>query len=262
MKVLLVLVTLVAASGAAAQELVSVPSRPGVQQSFVILPMPGRAPAVIALLYVGGGGRINARQEDGQVKFGARNFLPRSGAEFVRNDVLPVVMDAPSDAGDLSDGYRMGREQSVDARAVLGELKRRFPALPVYVVGTSRGTISAAYIGRDLGREIAGVVLSSSLFGGASARRQAASLRGFDYAEIQAPLLFVHHREDACEQTPYAAAARLASRYELISVSGGKPAESAACEPLSAHGYFGVEARTVDAMTAWMLKRSYPKEID
>jgi predicted alpha/beta-hydrolase family hydrolase len=251
-----------AASCALAQEMVTVPSRPGVTQSFVILPMEGRESAAIALLYVGGGGRINARSEDGQVRFGARNFLPRSGAEFVRNRILPVVMDAPSDQGELTDGYRMEREQTADARAVIAELTRRYPGLPVYLVGTSRGTISAAFVGRDLGSAVAGVVLTSTMFGSTSPRRQAPTLRGFDYAGISSPLLFVHHRADGCEHTPYAAAARLAPRYPLISVSGGRPAESGPCEPFSAHGYFGREAQTVDAIAGWILKRPFPQEVE
>jgi predicted alpha/beta-hydrolase family hydrolase len=242
------------------QELVSVPTRPGVTQPFVILSMQGREPAAIALLYIGGGGRINARNDNGNLTFGARNFLPRSGAEFARNGVLPVVMDAPSDQRELSDGYREGSEQTADARVVIAELKRRYPGLPLYIVGTSRGTISAAYIGRDLGAEVDGVVLTSSLFGGP--KRQVASLRGFDYGKIRSRLLFVHHREDGCEHTPYAAAARLGARYDLVSVSGGRSAESAPCEPFSAHGYFGKEAATVDAMAAWMLKRPFLREIE
>ena len=259
MKFALFVAAIGAASLASAQEMVTLPSRPGVTQSFVILPMAGHEPAAIALLYVGGGGRINARSEDGQVKFGARNFLPRSAAEFVRNGVLPVVMDGPSDQGELTEGYRMGKEQSTDGRAVVGELKRRFPGLPVYLVGTSRGTISAAFVGRDLGREVAGVVLTSTMFGSSNPRRQAPTLRGFDYGAIQSPLLFVHHREDGCEHTPYASAARVAPPYELISVSGGNRAESGPCEPFSAHGYFGREPQTVDAIAAWMLKRPFAK---
>ena len=246
---------------AASPELVSVPSRPGVTQSFVILPIAARTPQAIALLYVGGGGRINARMEHGEVHFGARNFLPRSAAEFARNGVLPVVMDAPSDQMELAEGYRTGAEQSTDARAVIGELKRRFPGLPVYLVGTSRGTISAAYVGRDLVAEVAGVVLTSTMFGGGNPRRTAPTLRGFDYAPLASKLLFVHHRDDGCEHTPYSGAARLGSGYELISVSGGKPSESAACEPFSAHGFYGVEGPTVDAIAGWMLKRPYPRQV-
>jgi hypothetical protein len=250
-----------ASAGAAAQEIVTLATRPGVTQSFVILGMEGRTAEAVALLYVGGGGRVNLRREDGEVKFSARNFLPRSSGEFARNGLLPVVMDAPSDQNELSEGYRTSTEQTLDARAVVQELKKRYPALPIYVVGTSRGTISAAYLGRDLGDEVAGVVLTSTMFGSSNPRRQAPTLRGFDYARIKAPLLFVHHRDDACEHTPYASAAKLASRYALVSAKGGKPAESPACEPLSAHGYYGVEAQTVDAIAAWMLKKPFVKEI-
>lgn len=214
MRFLLLLAALGAAPCAASPEFVSIPSRPGVTQPFVILPMAG-APQAVALLYIGGGGRINARREDGQVKFGARNFLPRSAAEFARNGILPVVMDAPSDQSELLDSYRMGPEQSVDARAVVEELKRRYPGLPVYIVGTSRGTISGAYIGRDLGAEVSGVVLTSTMFGS----------------------------------------------HDLVSVSGGKPPESGPCDPFSAHGFFGVEGPTVDAIAGWMLKRSFAKQV-
>jgi hypothetical protein len=250
------------ASSLQAQEMVTLQTRPGVTQSFVILDTSGRQPEAAALLYTGAGGRINLRREDGQVKFGARNFLPRSSSEFVRNGLLPVVMDAPSDQGELTEGYRSSKEQTVDARAVVMDLKKRYPGLPIYLVGTSRGTISAAYIGRDLGDEVAGVVLTSTMFGSNQPRRQAPTLRGFDYSRIKPRLLFVHHRDDGCEHTPYASAAKLAQHYPLVSVKGGKPAESGSCEPFSAHGYFGREAGTVDAIAAWMLNKPFLKEIE
>ena len=57
-------------------------------------------------------------------------------------------------------------------------------------------------------------------------------------------------------------ASRLGARFALISVKGGKPPESGPCEPLSAHGFLGKEAETVDAIAAWMLKKPYRGEID
>ncbi|TMH23168.1 MAG: hypothetical protein E6H63_18325 [Betaproteobacteria bacterium] len=242
--------------------MVSVPSRPGVTQSFLIVDMAEAKPQAIALLYTGGGGRIGLRREQGELKFRGANFLVRAAPELARDGVQPVVMDAPSDQGELTEEYRVGSAQTVDARAVIAELKHRFPGLPIYLVGTSRGTISAAVLGRELGAEIAGVVLTSTMFGSDNSRRRVPSLRGFDYGGIGSRLLFVHHQEDGCEHTPYASAARLAARYPLVTVTGGKPPESGPCEPFAAHGYFGREAQTAAAISAWILKRPYSQHID
>ncbi|HET7364242.1 MAG TPA: alpha/beta hydrolase [Burkholderiales bacterium] len=241
--------------------MVTVPSRPGVTQSFVIADMAARVPQAVAVLYVGGGGSIRLRMEEGRVKFGARNFLPRSREEFARNAIVPVIIDAPSDRDELTDDYRASEANAADARAVVAELKKRYPGLPLYIVGTSRGTLSAAYVGRALGQDVSGVVLTSTVFT-SPPRRAALSLAGFDYAGIRTPLLFVHHRDDSCPVTPYSAAASVGHQYPLISVRGGKPAESSPCEPLAPHGFYGKEAETVDAIAAWMLKRPFPKDIN
>jgi hypothetical protein len=83
-------VPLLAATLAGAQEMATIATRPGVTQSFLIEGMHGRKPEALALLYVGGGGNIRLRMEDGRVKFAERNFLPRSRGEFIRNGILPV----------------------------------------------------------------------------------------------------------------------------------------------------------------------------
>lgn len=249
------------APSAWAREIVTLNTRAGVTQSFFIASMGGIQPRAAALLFIGGGGYIRLRMEDGQPKFGAQNFLPRSRAEFIRNGILPVVMDNPSDQHShegMSDAFRAGPQHLADVRAVLDELRRRHPGLPLYVVGTSRSTISAAYLGRALGDEVAGIVLSSSLF--YAGRRSV--LASFDFSSIKAPLLFVHHRDDGCASTPYGEAAALGARFPLVSVRGGKPPQSGPCDPFAPHGFFGKEPETVDAIAAWMFKQPYRKEID
>jgi hypothetical protein len=251
----------VAAASAAAQEMVTVPTRPGVTQSFFVAGMGGRTPEAIGLIYIGGYGNINLRTEGGRVRFGQNNFLARARGELARNGVLPVILDTPSDARDgVGDEYRTGAAQTEDARAVLAELRRRFPGLPVFVLTTSRSTISGAHLGRALGEEIAGVVLTSSMF--ASPRGRWPVIAGFDFASIKSRLLFVHHKGDTCGATPYSEAARLGDRYPLVSVSGGKAPESGPCDPFSAHGYFGREAETMDAISAWMLKKPFARNIE
>src|SRR6266571_1623947 len=87
-------------------------------------------------------------------------------------------------------------------------------------------------------------------------------IASFDFAAIKAPLLFVHHRYDACRSCPYNAAENLGRTYPLITVMGGKSAESGPCEPFAAHGYFGKEAETVAAIRSWMLGQAFPKTVE
>lgn len=243
-----------------AQELVTLPTRPGVTLSFFIANMGKVQPRAAALLLIGGGGNIRLRMEGGQIRFGQQNFLPRSRREFIAEGILPVILDNPTDqqAGDgMTDDFRAGARHTEDLRAVLAEVKRRHPGLPVFLVGTSRSTLSAAYQARALGEALSGAVLSSSMF----RTREQPVLAVFDFASIRIPFLFVHHRADACHATPYYDAERLGRKYPLVSVSGGKPPETGPCDPLSAHGYFGMEARTVAAIAAWMLGKPFDKEI-
>jgi len=61
--------------------------------------------------------------------------------------------------------------------------------------------------------------------------------------------------------TPYTSAKRLSDQFPLISVSGGLPPQSDACEAMSAHGYIGKEGETVKAIAQWILKQPFSKEI-
>lgn len=257
------LVVGLAAAPAKAQEIVTLQTRPGVTLSFFVAGMGEHRPEAVALLLIGGGGNINLRLENGQVRFQQGNFLPRSRREFARNGVVPVILDNPSDqrSGEgMSDGFRAGAQHTADMRAVLAEMKKRYPGLPVFVVGTSRSTLSAAYLATALEGEVAGAVLTSSLFY-ADTRARMAALASFDWSKVKLPLLFVHHQDDGCGATPYLEAARLGRRFPLVTVHGGKPPESGPCDPLAQHGFYGKEAQTVDAIAAWMLGKPFAKEI-
>src|SRR6185503_11046445 len=99
-------------------------------------------------------------------------------------------------------------------------------------------------LARRMDSDVKGAVLTSSLFYAGTGQRARQVLSGFNWGQIKVPLLFVHHADDGCGATPYREAARLAARYPLITVHGGKPPESAPCEPFANHGYFGKEAET------------------
>ena len=249
----------------AAEEIVTLQTRAGATQSYLLSVPDGAIPQAIAMLFPGGRGAINLREQDGSIRVTGNNFLTRSRGEFVRRGVATALLDAPSDhAAGMSDEFRMGLPHTSDIKAVLVDLKRRFPGLPVFMVGASRGTASVAYSGREFGNNVAGVILTASLFLIHPIRDsyKAPALGQFNFPTIRAPLLFVHHRDDACSITPYREAARFAGRYPLVSVKGGAPPQSEACEGQSAHGFFGMEAPTVDAIANWMLKKPYSTNIE
>jgi pimeloyl-ACP methyl ester carboxylesterase len=249
---------------AMAQEIVTLSTRPGVMQSFFIANLP-QNPQAIALLFPGASGVIRLREDKGQIKFGPNNFLVRSRGEFVKRGVITVIVDAPSDRqnGGMSDDFRLGTDHFADISAVVADIGKRFPGLPIFLVGTSRGTISAAALGARLGSQLAGVVLSSTLFRQFSGRsgESGPGLSRFDFGTVKVSVLFVHHVSDQCTLTPYGDAARLADKYPLISVFGGRAPESGPCDPFSAHGYFGKESETVEEIINWMLKKPFREEV-
>jgi hypothetical protein len=247
------------------QEIVTLQTRPGVTQSYFLTSMPKDLGAV-TILFSGSGGLIQLRSENGQPKFNQGNFLVRSRAEFVKRGVVAGILDAPSDqqgGWGMTDEFRLGDMHFVDVSAVAGDLAKRFPGTPVFLVGTSRGTISAAATGARLGEGVAGVVLTSTMFRPASrkSKEPGPGLSKFDFATIKAPILFVHHASDQCDVTPYSDAARLSDQYPLISISGGAPPRSGPCDAFSAHGYLGKEAETVEQIVNWMLKKPFLHEV-
>ena len=258
--VLALLVSALLPVTAAAQEVVTIHTRGEVTQSFFIADMGGQKAEAVALVYPGGWGTLRLRMESGKPKFAGGNFLIRTRGEFIRHGIWPVLVDVPSDqATGVSDAYRRSDNQVADARAVIAEMRKRAPGLPIFILTTSRSTLSGAHLGRSLGAdELAGLVLTSSMI---APGPNWESLATFDFKSVKVPLLFVQHRGDGCLATPYPNLARAARGFPLISVSGGKPAESGPCDPFAAHGYFGVEPQTVDAISAWILKKPFPTDV-
>jgi hypothetical protein len=264
MRSLLIAILSILVPAAHGQEIVTLATRAGATQSYLLLAPKDTPPQAAAVLFPGGGGNIRLRTEGGEIRFGPNNFLVRARDLFAAGGVAVGIVDAPSDqAQGMANSFRKSEPHILDIRAVVGDLQKRYAGAPVFLVGTSMGTVSAAYTGRALGGEVSGVALTSSVFvpSGRRSTHGDSNLSDFDYAAIKAPLLFVHHHQDGCQITPYAEARRQ-SRYPLISVSGGKPPQSEPCEALSAHGYLGKEPETVEAIVNWMLKKPYRKEIE
>ena len=226
-------------SPAAAQDRIDLPTRPGVIQPIYVTTAPN--PAASVLLFPGDLGVV------AKLRY---NFLLRTEPDFVALGLTVAVVDAPSDQSNgMSDEFRMSAAHATDVAAVIATMRQRAEA-QVWLVGTSRGTISAASLAVRLGPpRIAGVVLTSTVWQSAVSQVR--------LEDIRVPTLLVHNRNDGCVASPFGLAGyglrRLsaAPAKELIAVSSSAQ-RSAPCDALSPHGYLGVEQQVVQLIAAWI----------
>jgi hypothetical protein len=230
--------------------MVTVSGRKAATQKFLAI-TPSQIEASV-VLFAGDSGHLGL-SDSGSIQELSGNFLIKSRHNFVQQGMLVAVVDTPSDRSSL-DNFRSSRAHAVDIGAVISWL-RQAADVPVWLVGTSRGTISAAAVAGELasgGPD--GIVLTSTLFG--------PSKRGTVYkAKIKAikvPVLVVHHRNDACVSTPYSNAAAFmhqvsgAPRSELITIEGGVGNLGNPCGARSPHGFLGLENKVVKQITDWI----------
>jgi pimeloyl-ACP methyl ester carboxylesterase len=247
---LLVLLLAVPAAGLAQEALVRFDTRPGVVIPVYRMRAQG-APATLLLLSGGTGGM--GRIEEGRPL--SRNFLVRSREYFVQAGFDVAVLGLPSDMkGGLSASDRLGPEHLEDLRSVVRQLKAD-NGLPVWLVGTSMGTVSAAAAAIAFGQEeLAGVVLTSSVTG----RKKTGALPTQSLAAIRIPVLVLHHAQDGCTLcVPSEAAAMLkwmenAPVRKFLLAEGGEGASGDPCEALHHHGYVGMEQEAVRLITDWI----------
>jgi len=140
--------------------LVSIQTPRGVKQAFILI-RPKTDPAASVILLAGGHGALGLKSASA-MKWGAGNFLVRSRERFADQGFMVAVVDAPADKQDGMNGvFRMGAAHAGDIGAVIAYLKQQAP-VPVWLVGTSMGTFSAAG-GAIASRGTDGLVLSSTM---------------------------------------------------------------------------------------------------
>jgi len=245
-------------AGAQAQpRVVDVPTRPNVSQRILVL-APAQPPRAAVVLLAGGHGGLGILP-DGSLQWGKGNFLVRSRQLFADQGFMVAVVDAPSDRQSPPHlaGFRQTPEHAADLRAVIAWLRQQ-AAVPVWLVGTSRGTQSAAYVATELGGPEGpdGVVLSATVL----TDRNSRAVPAMPVERIRVPVLVVHHEQDGCRVCPYSEVPVLmrklenAARKQVLSFTGGRN-EGDPCEARAYHGFNGLEPEVVAQMAGWMLAR-------
>lgn len=232
---------------AADDRVVALETRPGVRLSSYFMPREGARANL--LLLTGGAGGIGLK--DGVPT--SENFLVRSRDRFAAAGFNVFIMGRPADRADLDAAFRTSAPHIEDLRQAVAFLRSE-NGLPVWLVGTSRGTISGTAGAIALGKDIAGLVLTSSVTDfstpGAVPTQQLDAIR--------VPTLVVHHARDACRICQPLELPRImdglanAPVRKLLVFDGGGNARGNPCEPLHWHGFIGMEAEAVAAIAAWI----------
>lgn len=232
-------------------EVLSVETRPQVRVPLFSVWKPDAVATVV--LFSGGGGGYGKLGPDGWP--GSQNFLIRTGKLWAQHPFNVVMVGRPTDGIDLHDGaVRVGDLHAADNDAVFKAVQAKSP-LPLWLVGTSMGTISAAAAAiRDTRGQIAGVVLTSSV----TSYKMAGAVPRQDLSKVKVPTLVVHHARDGCRVcTPYEAksipaALKNAPVKAFLLVQDGAGETGDPCEALHFHGYIGTEQSVVDQIARWI----------
>ena len=243
-----------AAQAATAQQVVDIGTRPGVTQRMLVLAPPQPRAAVILLAGGHGGLQLGA---DGTPGWGKGNFLVRARQMFAEQGLLVVVPDAPSDrqSPPYLSGFRQRPEHVADIAETIAWIRRQ-AAVPVWLVGTSRGTQSAAYAATQLSAPAApdGLVLSSTILTDDDSRPVPAMALG----SLAIPVLVVHHEQDGCRLCAFSDMPKLldalppAPRTRLLTFRGGIN-RGDPCNAQAHHGYNGLDTEVVAQTAQWIL---------
>ena len=252
-----------AAQAPGSQTIIDLAPRPRVTLRYLAV-MPDGPPRAVVVALSGGNGVVDLPPRPAAGWGRDRGVLTRARDDFARRGAMLAIVDAPSDHRDWPYGlgaYRLAADHARDLALVIADLRRRAPGAPVWLVGHSRGTLSAVNAAARLaaGEGPDGIVLASSIT--RASPGQPETVRDAALSAIAVPTLIVAHRDDSCSATPAADAPSLAETLaaakprRVAIIEGGAP-KGDGCAALAAHDFGGAEERLVGLIVDWILAPS------
>ena len=237
------------------QEIVNLKTRDDVTMRVLLLSP--KEPKASLILFAGGHGGLRI-YPNGSMQWGENNFLIRTKSIFTELGVNVAIVDAPSDRlrPPFLSGFRNSEEHFKDIKALTILLKNKY-SVPIWLVGTSRGTESAASVGIKLQdeSEVKGIILTSSILIGQDGN----PIPEMALNKYKKPVLIVHHEKDECIVTKFSDLNKLSSilnsnnRNEVVIYSEGIT-RGDACAGMSHHGFNGIEQQVVSKIVDWVIK--------
>jgi pimeloyl-ACP methyl ester carboxylesterase len=211
--------------------------------------------AKATLILLPGGDAGTGAIVDGMPKSG--NFLSRSRSLFKQAGYNVMVVYRPSDLKALDYDYRISAPHIHELRVAVEYAKQAW-GRPVWLIGTSRGTVSGTAAAIALGPElVSGLVLTSSV-----TNSKAGAIATQNLKDLKIPVLVVHHSKDACKVCKPDEAAQITQwlihspRKDFILVDGGSDPRGNVCDAQHWHGFIQYEPETVKLITDWLDSQS------
>lgn len=235
-----------------ANEVITIKTRDNIKQRF-LLNDEINEPKAIAILFAGGSGKLKLHKSKDEWKLG--NFLIRSRNIFNENGIITISIDSPSDLKEgMKNGFRSSNEHLKDIENVINYIKNKYPKLPIWLVGTSRGTISASHNAINQSY-ISGLVLSSSMI--KNGKDTIKTVLDLEIEKIDLPTLVIAHEKDSCKVTPPNGANKIYDKLENaiikeVKIFSGGYENGNPCKGQSHHGFLGIEKEVVDFISHWI----------
>ena len=236
-----------------ADELITLNTRDGVQQKFIL--MKPDNPVASVILFAGGHGMLDL-QGASDIGWGRNNFLVRTRDLFVKHGFIVAVVDAPSDHQEkpgMLFGFRNSDEHVTDIDHVISYLSK-LGNYPVWLIGTSRGTESAAHIAIESKQKPHGLILTSSM---SVENDKGTAVNEMELDKIKIPTLITAHEDDGCHVTPPEGAEEIkgmltnAVKAEVNIFSGGNEIVKP-CKAKTFHGYLGIEEKVINTIAKFI----------
>ncbi len=247
----------------------NITTRPNAELKYILLKPENPSAALILFAGSHGNLRLYGSHSSPAISWGSENFLVRSRKQFADQDFVVAVVDMPTDKrtddGRKAAKYRLSDEHVTDINVLAKSLKDEF-GTPVWLVGTSMGTLSVAAIGTKEHEEISGLVLTSSVTDASFVpnTKMPNIILDLPLEKITLPTLVIHHQKDGCKYSPPKRVTSLEKALSgspdvaLVMVEGGYSSHSNPCTAETLHGFQGKEQEVVEIIAGFIKNSGKP----
>ncbi|HSV22941.1 MAG TPA: hypothetical protein VLJ17_07925 [Xanthobacteraceae bacterium] len=243
---------------AADAEAVTIDTTFTVKTPPVRLDKPAHRARASVVLMTGGDGLLSL-DATGTIITSTGNFLIRSADLFLHRGLNVMMADAaPAHPGGLNAGTRLSATHAAELQGFINAALNRW-GKPVWVVGTSNGSISTVTAGgfQPALAGLTGVVMTSPVTNLSLTNQATFNLYA---SRITLPALVVWHQDDHCTVSPPAGSAALFAIIPSVGKASrtfdhGHSVATDPCGAFSEHGYAGIEKEVVEEIAEFVRRR-------